>query len=536
MSNMLDMRIKTDTIVIASAILLLFLMFYAHFISGNAGDKTWLLIAAHKLLEGGKLSVDVFELNPPLIIWMYTVPVWLSLHFKFLQDYNFLVLLGGIAILGSVFISLNLIKKHPEFASDRKKQVEFCLMLATILISFTNPAYFFDREHIFLVLVLPYIIRWMPSVAGGAVPTRLRIIIGIMAGIGFCIKPHCFIVFAFIQIIYFFRSRSVAILVTVENIIIYILAIIYISLIWLLTPEYISVMMPMVLATYSYINARLSGLLYFCYILLGIGVTFSDFRLCYNSPYRKDIFYLSLVCLALLIYAISNNGWGYTWNPLASIATIVTCYVLWDFLYLKKEYETQGVNSKQFLFGVRSCMTVLLFNMVVSVWCVSSAIINGCGDNSECQFKGRLTETIETVNNGKPVKSFGSISIHIGLWANVCTEMGAKWQTRFSHIWMLPKFFVADADFVNMNKWIPEYVSNSLAEDMKRNKPEIMFVEDTDIYYSVNKYIDLIAYLSPSHKFAEEWQHYVYAGKVYDSIESSNKKGHSGYFLYKRIN
>ena len=43
-----------------------------------------------------------------------------------------------------------------------------------------------------------------------------------------------------------------------------------------------------------------------------------------SSPVRRDLYYLLLLMPALLLYALANNGWGYTYCPLISIVLLFT--------------------------------------------------------------------------------------------------------------------------------------------------------------------------------------------------------------------
>ena len=44
-------------------------------------DQTWLLYAAARVLDGTQLyGPRLVETNPPLIIWLSTLPAWLAIH------------------------------------------------------------------------------------------------------------------------------------------------------------------------------------------------------------------------------------------------------------------------------------------------------------------------------------------------------------------------------------------------------------------------------------------------------------------------
>src|SRR5579871_5187204 len=111
-----------------TAVLLIMLSCYVHFLSANAADKNWLLVAAGEWISGKTLYVDIFEVNPPLIIWLYSIPVWLSRFVPHMHDYNMLVLLGLGLIVCVIRICTHLIALHPAFKDSEGKQMAFGLL------------------------------------------------------------------------------------------------------------------------------------------------------------------------------------------------------------------------------------------------------------------------------------------------------------------------------------------------------------------------------------------------------------------------
>lgn len=518
---------KYTPLLLAIAAFALCISIGLHFLGSDDGDKLWLLMAARKWLGGEKLYVDVFEINPPLIIWIDAIPVYLSMHLGFLNDVHFLILIGMLAVAGVISVCRTLIRWHPEFATARK-QLEFCLLLATAFVTFQSPLFFFDREHIFLTLTFPYILRYMPSIAKAAVPRHIRIIIGILAGIGFCIKPHCAIVFAGLQLVYLLRGRSAAILFSMENMLIYCIATVYMASIFTFTPEYATTVFPMALATYSGVGKKMEGMAYLLLALLTAAIAFADFRPRHTSPYRRDIFYLLAVCLLMGAYGLANNGWAYTWVPLYGTVIVTTGWVLLDYIYLKNAHEANGLPYKSFTFGIRACMAAFAFNIAI-VLLSAFLLIAGFGSSQDKQII-----TAAEAANGGPVTSFGTISLDFSIWTSFSRTTGAEWQTRFNQTWMLPKFFTSDSGFAQTHQWIFDYTANALAEDMKNHKPQLMFVDDLDYLPATHHPVDPIAFLSASPSFAKEWRHYRYANTIADPGEGKKHNLH-GYYVYRRI-
>lgn len=519
--------------VYVTGILLLCLIAYVDFRWMSIGDKAWLLFSTEEWLAGKKLYVDIFEVNPPLIYWIYFLPCYLSAHLGVLTDYNFLALLAFATLLLVLYVSHRLIQYNPQF-SHAKMQAEFCLLLASVFMSFTNPMYFFDRDHIFLLLTFPYALRWMPSLSEAGISRSLRIAVGVMAGIGFCLKPHSMVVFAVVQAMYFLRRCSPAILFSVENMLMYCMVFAYTAAMWVFAPDYLHTIAPMALATYGAINRKSSQAVFFFVAVIRLGVTLADFRPRYSSPYRQDIYYLLALCAAFLLYALVNNGWGYTWNPLLSLVMIVTGFVLWEFLYLTKEHSEQGLPTRQFQFGARACLLNLFASVAVVLLIVYTGLVMSCGNYMDCPGGRRFMDNITRSNGGKPLQSFGTISINADLWVYLSEKTGAPWVTRFNQVWMLPRFFIASPEFIDRNHWILDYVGRAYGEDLQRNKPELVFVDDDEDFYSVRGHVDLEKFMLDIPEFRNEWRYYRLVGRI-DGVGGPSPKEHSGYFVYKRM-
>jgi len=525
---------RVERAVAGSAIAILLFCAYAQFVGGNGGDKYWTLVTTRMWLSGRPLYTALFSVLPPLIFWVYAIPVSLSLHLP-IADYHLLAGLGLTCVALSVWASLQLVRTHPQLTDDVKRRGAFVLLLCFIFVVWSNPIYFFDREHIIMVMIFPYLVRWMPSVARQPHSLRLHILTGCMAAIGFCLKPHAAIIFAGVQLLVMLRERSLRILWSMENLITYAAGMFYLLLVATLTPEYFHTVIPMALATYSACADSKGWIFFLALAFLLAGLTFADFRLRYTSPYRKDIFYLVGLCPSLLLYALLNNGWGYSWNPLNSMILFVTGWVLWEFGYLKRKHAAEGLPVRSFRQGEQACWLNFIGNTAVVLLLNVMFLRGGCGDSCLIDME------LEHVVRANHVASFGTVSIDFGRWARLTDVSGARWDTRFNHLWMLPKFFISDAAFAGDNAWILRYVADAYAEDMNHRKPDIMIVDDTDMFYRIYHPVDLVAYLSVTPAFKEAWGHYRYMQTVDHCAVSYIKKGEikkqkseCRYILYKR--
>jgi hypothetical protein len=481
--------------------------------AGNAGDKDWLLLAARMWLSGRKIGADIFEVNPPFILWLFAVPVWLSQHVLHIEDYKTLVLMGlGFTML-SVWLGVRLISRHPAFSGDAGKQAGFALLVACTLLFFSTQVYFFDRDHVFFVLTFPYMLRFMPTLARQQLPFGLRLAIALLAAAGFCVKPFTLIVFAVLQLLAIIRERSFAILWSPENLIIYAAGAVYMLCVLQFAPEYVNVVMPMAYETYSGFSRKINGLLFLTFGFITAGLTFADFRPRFVTPYRREVYYFIGVCVAYLLYALAGNGWGYTYNPLLCMLLFLNGWVLIEYGWLKREHARQGLPVKQFTFGRIACATNLAGNAAYMMLYVYTFFFGAaCDKNAEC----RQNETYETYMQDQHIHSFSTMSMSLRRWASLVRSTGAEWDTRFNHLWMMPTLLLDDKAAAVRHRWIKDYLGRAYAEDLNRWKPEAVFVDVNDCIFNYQHPADMVAFLSRTPAFKEAWGKYHYTSTIDD--------------------
>ena len=168
------------------------------------------------------------------------------------------------------------------------------------------------------------------------------------------------------------------------------------------------------------------------------------FRLRDTSPYRRDIFYLAGLCPFYLIYALLNNNWVYTYYPLGSIALVLTGFVLWEFLYLRKMAMLHHLPAWKCALGACLCLGVFAFKTYISLSYFRLVFAEQCSHNVMCLHDYPFTEEVKGADG--PL-SFGALTIDFGRWTRLNYYTGAPWVTRFGQLWMLPQFLISDDAF-----------------------------------------------------------------------------------------
>jgi hypothetical protein len=300
---------------------------------------------------------------------------------------------------------------------------------------------------------------------------------------------------------------------SLENGIVAVSGIAYAVGICLFYPDYITPVIQAALYTYSAISAGTGGL--FDFTLLGtVFFTFVMFRMRDTSPYRRDIYYFIAAAPWFLAYALVNNGWGYTYQPIITLLLFINMLVLWEFLYLRSVHASQGKPVWRFTFGACSCGFSLLSKLAVVLIYFFYVFSYPCHGGKSCA--GYYTKFTQEVEASPHPRSFGMIGMNYSLWTRVSKLTGAEWVTRFPQMWMVPRFIVSGPQFEADHRWILYYVAGALAEDLNKNKPDVVFVESSDRLYTIqlSKPWNWIAFFSPYVNFYDAWQHYAYVRTV----------------------
>lgn len=165
---------------------------------GLIDDNTAMYLSCGRLILDGKVPyIDFFDLNPPLIMYLSALPVWLS---QFVYSYGFST--------AGVFTCLVLIVALTSFAfafgilRDVSGRNAWLIgFLAFNLITLSHGEWG-ERDHLFVLLVFPY--------CAARAGCRTSIMASLAAGLALCIKPQCIILPLFIEIAYVLVGKGFA--------------------------------------------------------------------------------------------------------------------------------------------------------------------------------------------------------------------------------------------------------------------------------------------------------------------------------------
>ena len=163
-----------------------------------------------KVLDGGKLGVDVFELNPPLSVYLYMPALQLA-RITGIAPEIIVIILVMIEIVAALVI-IDRAAAAAKLEAD-ERSITACVL--AFLFAIFPSAVFGQREHIAVIAMTPFVaiaaIRWR-----GLAPGPVAILAGLGAGLGMSLKPYLTLVVGLPIILCVLRQRSIKPLFTPE--------------------------------------------------------------------------------------------------------------------------------------------------------------------------------------------------------------------------------------------------------------------------------------------------------------------------------
>lgn len=292
-------------------------------------DVAWLLYVAERVLDGATLYRDVIESNPPLIVHLSLVPVWLAKSLGVYPAYVYHGFVIGLALISLGVQTVVLRRLFPDLETRTRRLFLTGLAFAMFIL----PGFSFgQREHIMLIGLLPYLWSAAGRSSGMAVSMPVGVVVGLLAGVGFALKPHFLIIWLSVEALVLWsssKSNRLALIYRWENRVIAFVLFAYLVSVLVITPDYVTI-------------AGLFGKLYATYrlpaleeLFLGSLPIFSVATLVawwlypLKGAYNQLGRFLSVAIAATLVVAlIQQKGWFYHYLPSFGTSTLLLTMIV----------------------------------------------------------------------------------------------------------------------------------------------------------------------------------------------------------------
>ncbi len=290
-------------------------------------DVAYLLHAATILLNGGNYVTDIFETNPPMIMYLYFPVCWLIKY----TAMNGILALRLYVLLLTFFSSalcFYLLKKITK-PDDSFLRILFLLVLWYV---FLFAPYFElgQREHLLVLLITPYLLTVVAQLENKKISPHLTLLIGCMAGFGFAIKPFFLIPLVFIELFAMWKKRSLMAWWRMESMTIGCVMVSYLFILSIFHSDYLNTILPLVLQYYfAYVKEPWQDIISSQYAIFCSLSLVAYFFLNRTNAYHTLTTVLWLALLGLFIaFLIPRTAWYYHVLPALSFAYLLNAVYL----------------------------------------------------------------------------------------------------------------------------------------------------------------------------------------------------------------
>ena len=289
-------------------------------------DMLFLLEGGKRLLTGGTYVNDMFENNPPLI---YYFSIGLNFLAQAFAVSNVLVFKSCIYILiiyslGACYYLLNSKPIKSGVTSFLLLTLAFCLLILPL-------CFFGEREHIMLILTIPYYFLLYQSAAGLQFKPSLKITISFLAALGFAMKPYFLFSLLFSELLFIYWQQNWKTLFRLEVQIIFWTFITYLVSISIFMPDFYSDILPYLIKFYVFNSGSIIALLTNLALMNAVLLLLSSL---YLSPFIGRIETLLIVVGAgyILSFILQGKGWYYHAFPLITMNSLLATALVYHLL------------------------------------------------------------------------------------------------------------------------------------------------------------------------------------------------------------
>ncbi len=447
-------------------------------------DVAWLLYVARRWLSGRELYVDVVEVNPPLIVWISAIPIWLAGLLRIDAQFTAIPFFVA-AVLTCAWWSASLLRGSGRLFEDR---LPVFAAIGTVLL--VVPAGDLgQREHLLAAAILPYLALFARSLDGDAPARRDALIAGMLAGLGCALKPRYAGVIVVLEALAVLRGLSplrtmpLAAGATMAA---------YAALVALFCPAYLRRAVPLALALYGASDVPLRHL-----VMDSLRLIFGQavaLLLWWSRRHRRPEgnLLLTLVVFAITSTAIcfmDGKDWFYHRLP-ATIATILALVCWAASTLMHRRATTRGA----FLPMVAGVAAFLVF-LVAAFQRLEPQVALAVEPEQNTVAK------LERLIRQQHARTYIAFSEWIALGFPVVNNTGVAWASRFDSMWALKgelwrvRFDPAAAKEWPIRHWV--------AHDFIVGCPDIAVVDTRE---GVADYVGVLSASDPA--FARAWSRY----------------------------
>ncbi len=443
-------------------------------------DVSWILYSTRELINGGEFGRDIIDVNPPLVWWISMPPVFVAemLNLSLVLSFRLYVLL-------LIALSMVLLMKTSDKITG--SQIALAAMVLIVL-----PGYEFgQREHLMVILVTPYLASIMQR--DKAPPRSQRVIVGILAGIGICLKPYFLLIPLCVEIYRAIKTRKIFSAIRPETVSMFVVGIVYVVLALIFAPAFFSDILPKALTSYiAYGNPLdlVAKSLFFKSIFAILAVFAFVFT---GVRWGAGTAFLFAAFGAALAVLVQSKGWSYQVLPVSGFLLLAMCL-------------SHVPHRKSFVY----LAGLVLFVVAVAPLPARQAVQLSLADG-EHSLVGKLSKRFSSLPD-KQGKVFAFITSPRFIWPAML-DSNRRWAATQCCVYLLPAAVNSPE-----NSNAQEFADRQLAEivaKLEKDKPSLLVINNAKVQtgFRGNNF-DYMGYLKQKKPYAGLFEQYRETGPI----------------------
>lgn len=498
---------------ICGAALLVVLAAVPEFAGRTLPDTGWLLYAAGELLNGATLYVDLVEVNPPLIVWLNTIPVALARVASLSPILVYRVLVLAL-VACSIVVSGRLVERGAPEESDGWRRALVLLLLFGALTMARED--YGEREHLLLALALPFVLLTWLRADGVPMPGWKASAIGAAAGVGIALKPYFAPLWLALELYLYAAARPRRWRLRPESAAILAVGLAYVAAVVAWAPDYFDVVRLMAAPYHTFLSNSPAVT-----ALLGDGASLPLIAgLAYlalrDRPRHASLWaVLTVAAAAMYLSAVlQQKGWRYHFYP--SMAFSVA---LLGLMVIDRRPTAVTPVSKLF---VGAATTILVFIPLWTAWdSVKEGLAPLAARYDADPDLGRLIPLVRRHAGGGTVTVF---SWSIASAYPLVNYSGVRSGSRFNSMWPLAAVYrdatrspepIRYRERDHMGP-LERYLGEAVVDDLARERPGLVLAlrPGPDRPEWGLRRLDFIGYFLRDPRFKRLFSRYRYVGEV----------------------
>ncbi len=458
-------------------------------------DLVWLYEGFARLAAGQSMTDSIFEPNPPLSLFTYALPYYLSALTGLPSWVTIFIYVMGLLALGAGVVRYAVAR-----LAGPDSYAPWLVMAAYVVSqSIMTTTLYGERDHLIGIALLPFVLLQYALNRDVQIPKTLQWSVFLAGAVIILLKPHHGLV-PFCLIVYrMLKQKNLSFIRDADFLALTLAVLAYGALLCFGFADYRHIIFPDVVQLYltniSPDILKNTGML----LIPGLIVLAAGYVLRYRIRQGELVCFLALCALLSLIpYVVQGKGFFYHLLPAFAFFTPAFFLLLAGLL----EREVKNVRVA-FLLSLAMLLSaayaIFPANMQLPIY--------------QDYLEKPLTKIIAENCRNVPDCSFFMFNDTMGITHETAYVTGYTHASRFPSYWFLPEMLKREKAVPGSTDTVRMAYATRVGEDLAHYKPQTLVIgrfqpQDDD------KFFDFAAWWAVSAMFRDEWEKYEHTGEL----------------------